>query len=133
MRSRRTPTHSAAPDMPLGILPVLKDRWSSQARAGLLQSRPMFRFLKRVVGMADAYTTGRAHEEAYKKAELATMIYLDRHYAVGPEFCTCLWSYLLCTQPTKVTLRLDVPSSLANCDATNFHSPSRFCNTSRYR
>jgi len=51
--------------------------------------------------MADTSVSGRAYEEAYKKAELNTMRYLDRHYAVGQDFCVCLWSYLLCTQPTS--------------------------------
>jgi hypothetical protein len=62
----------------------------------------MFDFLKRAIGMAGAYSAGKAYERSYKLAQLSTIIYLHRQFDGddGERMATCVWSYLFCTEPT---------------------------------
>jgi len=62
----------------------------------------MFDFLKRAIGMAGAYSTGKAYERSYKLAQLSTIIYLHKQFDGddGERMATCVWSYLFCTEPT---------------------------------
>jgi hypothetical protein len=62
----------------------------------------MFNFLKRAIGMAGAYSAGKAYEQSYKLAQLSTIIYLHKQCAGndGERMATCVWSYLFCTEPT---------------------------------
>jgi hypothetical protein len=62
----------------------------------------MFDLLKRAVGMAGAYSSGRAYEQSYKLAQLSTIIYLHKQFDGddGERMATCVWSYLFCTEPT---------------------------------
>jgi len=57
----------------------------------------MFDFLKRAIGMAGAYSAGKAYEQSYKLAQLSTIIYLHKQCAGddGERMATCVWSYQL--------------------------------------
>ena len=61
----------------------------------------MFGFLKRVIGIADAYSAGKGYERAYKLAELSSLIYLDKHWKIADELGMAVWGYLFCTEPTE--------------------------------
>jgi hypothetical protein len=61
----------------------------------------MFGFLKRVIGIADAYSAGKGYEQAYKLAELSSLIYLDKHWKIADAMGIAVWSYLFCTEPTE--------------------------------
>src|ERR1700675_2906220 len=62
----------------------------------------MFGFLKRAIGLAGAYSAGKAYEQSYKLAQLSTIIYLHKQCDGddGERMATCVWSYLFCTEPT---------------------------------
>jgi hypothetical protein len=62
----------------------------------------MFDFLKRAIGMAGAYSAGKAYEQSYKLAQLSTIIYLHKQCdgEDGERMATSVWSYLFCTEPT---------------------------------
>ncbi len=62
----------------------------------------MFGFLKRAIGMAGAYSAGRADEQSYQLAQLCTIIYLHKQLDGDDvdSMATCVWSYLFCTEPT---------------------------------
>lgn len=68
----------------------------------------MLGFLKRAAGMVHAYTTGKALEQSYKKAEVTTLIYVQKLWDFDPSdqsLAICVWSYLLCTEPRSTELR----------------------------
>jgi hypothetical protein len=62
----------------------------------------MFDFLKRAIGMAGAYSAGKAYEQSYKLAQLSTIIYLHKQCDGddGERIANCVWSYLFCTKLT---------------------------------
>ena len=61
----------------------------------------MLGFLKRVIGIADAYSAGKGYEQAYKLAELSSLIYFDKHWEIADAKGVAVWSYLFCTEPTE--------------------------------
>jgi|SRR5271163_1232341 len=64
----------------------------------------MLGFLKRVIGIADAYSAGKGYEQAYKLAELSSLIYLDKHWNIVDAMGIAVWSYLFCTEPTELSM-----------------------------
>jgi hypothetical protein len=62
----------------------------------------MFGFLRRAISTAGAYSVGKAYEQAYKLAQLSTIIYLHKQWDGddAERMATCVWSYLFCTEPT---------------------------------
>jgi hypothetical protein len=65
----------------------------------------MLDFLRRIAGKADAYATGKALEQWYRVAELATMSYVYKLWDVGRNptgetFALCIWLYLFCNNPS---------------------------------
>jgi hypothetical protein len=66
----------------------------------------MLEFLKRAIGMAGAYSAGKAYEQSYKLAQLSTIIYLHKQFDGddGERMAICVCSYLFCTEPTDQSL-----------------------------
>ena len=66
----------------------------------------MFGFLKRAIGIAGAYSAGKAYEQSYKLAQLSTIFYLRKQWDDddAKHMATCVWSYLFCTEPTDQSL-----------------------------
>jgi len=62
----------------------------------------MFGFLKRAIGIAGAYSAGKAYEQSYKQVQLSTIIYLHKQWDGddAKNMAICVWSYLFCTEPT---------------------------------